>query len=160
MADHELKKGTVIYSVGDPADCMYHIVWGKVSLHSRDPKTGRRQVSECFVGDTFGARGLIDHEPRTDTAIVAEKGTMIERIDEAGFGRFLANNPSKVYALFQQLSRELREVTSDYLDVCRSVADAMGPAAEAAGAVGDYSLAQDADLRTIHDRHADNAENA
>lgn len=159
MADHELKKGTVIYSAGDDADCMYHIVWGKVRLQSRDPKTGRKQVVERFVGDTFGAKGLIDHAPRYETAIVAERDTIIERVDEANFGQFLANNPSKVYALFRQLSGELREVTNDYLDVCRSVANAMGAVAASAGAAGDYSLAQADDLRTIHDRHAEN-ENA
>ena len=123
---------------------------------SGDPKTGRKKVVERFAGDYFGERGLIDHEARSEEAVVSEKDTVIARVGEEEFGKYLANNPSKVHALFQQLSRELRKVTNDYLDVCQSVADAMGPGAKP-DAQSHYGFGDDDMLRDIHDQHATKA---
>ncbi|MDO4405257.1 MAG: cyclic nucleotide-binding domain-containing protein [Atopobiaceae bacterium] len=154
MSDKELKKGTVVYSQGDPGDCMYFIRWGKVGLFTGYKTLGQKKVAELMQGDYFGEMGLIDGEQRPVTAVVTERDTQIDCITRENFGQFLLNNPNKVYQIIQQLCHTLRQTTNDYLSVCQSVSDAVGGNASDVDATSNYRFEQDDQLREIHDQQA------
>ena len=119
----------------------------------------QRKLAELSSGDYFGEMGLIDGEPRSATIVVLEDGTRLDRIDESEFAQFLAENPNKVDLIIQRLSHKLRQATKEYLDICQSVAGAVGEEREVDGS-SNYHFGQDDHLRTIHDAQANAADNA
>ncbi len=154
MREKALRKGTVVFKQGDAGECMYYVRWGKVGVFVDYGTPKQRQLAELNAGDCFGEMGLIDGEPRSATVVVMEGETVLERIGEDEFAEFLASNPNQVYAIIQQLSHKLRQVTKDYLEVCQSVAGAVGESADGVDDASDYHFAQDERLREIHDRQA------
>lgn len=157
MKTLELRRGEVLFSQGDPGDCMYYIRWGKIGVYADYGKPSQKKLAELGEGDYFGEMGLLDGEPRSATVVALELGTMVNQIDEAEFGEFLAQNPLKVYAIIQQLSHKLRQTTKDYLEVCTSVSNAIGDDAGQVDETSDYGFEQNDQLRAIYDKSATNA---
>ncbi|MDO4806361.1 MAG: cyclic nucleotide-binding domain-containing protein [Coriobacteriales bacterium] len=157
MKSLELRRGEVIFSQGDPGDCMYYVRWGKVGVYADYGTPNQKKLAELGEGDYFGELGLLDGEPRSATVVALELGTMVNRIDEAEFGQFLAQNPLKVYAIIQQLSHKLRQTTKDYLEVCKSVSHAVGDDEGQVDEASDYGFEQDDQLRAIYDQSATEA---
>lgn len=154
MSDLALKKGTVVFSQGDPGDCMYYIRWGKVGLYTGYKTLGQKKVAELVQGDYFGEMSLIDGEKRTVTAVVMEKDTSLEAVSQDTFARFLRDNPSKVYQIIEQLSHQLRETTKSYLAICQSVSNSVGAGADKVDESSDYRFGQNEHLRKIHESQA------
>ncbi len=159
MKTKALKKDSTVFWEGDAGDCMYYILWGKVGVYKNYATLHQKKLAELSSGDYFGEMGLIDGEPRSATAVVLEDGTRLDRIDESEFAQFLAENPAKVGRIIEQLSHKLRQTTKDYLEICRSVASAVGEEHEVDGS-SNYHFEQDDHLRTIHDAQAKTADNA
>ncbi len=65
--------------------------------------------------------GLIDHAPRSATAVALEDGTSLGLVTEEGFGAFFQENPARVLMVMQQLSNNLRRRTNEYVDVCGQI---------------------------------------
>lgn len=154
MEDITLNKGAVVFNEGDSGDCMYYIRWGSVSVFSAYGTSKQKKLADLSEGDYFGEMGLIDGEPRSATVVVAEKGTILERIGEDEFAQFLVDQPNKVTAIIQQLSHKLRQTTKDYLEVCRSVSNAVGEEATSVDEDSDYRFTTDKRLAHIHSEYA------
>ena len=154
MEDKTLKKGTIVFSQGDPGNCMYFIRWGKVGLYTGYKTLGQKKVAELTQGDYFGEMGLIDGEERPVTAVTLDKDTQLECVTKESFGQFLLNNPNKVYQIIEQLCHTLRQTTKNYLSVCQKVSDAVGTGDANVDASSDYRFAQDSQLREIHAQQA------
>lgn len=154
MKGQELKKGDVVFLQGDPGDCMYYIRWGKVGVYANYGTPGQKKLAELGEGDYFGEMGLLDGEPRSATVVALERGTLLNRIDEAEFGQFMAENPTKVYAIIQRLSHKLRQTTRDYLSICQSVSTAVGEENDMVDEASDYGFEQDDQLLAIYDKYA------
>lgn len=154
MKEQKLKKGSVVFWQGEPGDCMYYIRWGRVGVFADYDTPNQKKLAELSEGDYFGEMGLLDGGERSATVVALEAGTLLNRIDEAEFGQFLAENPAKVYAIIQRLSHKLRQTTRDYLSVCGSVSAAVGNDAGKVDETSDYGFGKDDQLRAIHDQQA------
>ena len=154
MSDKALRKGTIVFSQGEAGDSMYFVRWGKVGLYTDYKTFGQKKVAELATGDYFGELSLIDGEDRDVTAVVLENDTQLDCISPDGFGQFLLDNPSKVYLIIERLCGRLRQADRDYLDVCRSVSDAVGGETDVVDEASDYRFAQHDQLREIHDQQA------
>lgn len=134
----KLKKNEVIFRQGDPSDCMYRIEEGRVGIFLDYGTADQRKLTELTKGQFLGEMGLLDSAPRSAAAVSLTEGTRLQVIDEANFGRSLAEDPDSMLSLLQQMSMRLRRISRDYADACRTVSDVME--AEKAGKQRDAAL--------------------
>ena len=114
-------KGAVIFRQGDPGDCMYDIQFGKVGIFDHYGEPDEKKIADLYVDQLFGEMGLLDHAPRSATAVALEDETCVAFVTEESFGEFFEKNPARVLMVMQQLSQNLRKRTKDYVEVCRTI---------------------------------------
>ena len=114
-------RGKVIFLEGDVGDCMYDVYMGKVGVYADYGTDQQRLLKEYFPDNYFGEMGLLDHAPRSATAVALEDNTCVGVITEESFGEFFRKNPARVLMIMQELSQNLRKRTNDYVEVCRAV---------------------------------------
>lgn len=111
----------IIFRQGDPGDCMYDIQYGKVGIFLDYGGANEKKIAELFPGQLFGEMGLLDHAPRSATAVALEDGTVLDTISEDDFQAYFKEQPSKVLLLMEQMCSRLRRTTRDYQEACRTV---------------------------------------
>ena len=128
--DNNVKKfanGEVIFKEGAMESFMYDLIKGKVGIYANYGEEGEKLLTELNAGDggvTFGEMGLIDAKPRSATA-VALGDVLACMITEQEFGEYFKENPDAVLMIMQNMSKRIRELTQDYLDACRAVAESV-----------------------------------
>jgi CRP-like cAMP-binding protein len=118
--------GAVIFDEGDPGSRLYVIQSGQVRIVKRN---GPRQVTLAWLGpgEFFGEMALLDHQPRSASAVVDEPARVLE-LDEAAFERMVTERGEVALRILRRLSRRLREANRqirDFLsadEACRAVA--------------------------------------
>lgn len=138
MEQKQYKRDEVIFQQGDPSDCMYRIEEGRVGIFLDYGTANQTKLAELTAGQFLGEMGLLDKAPRSAAAVSLAEGTRLRVIDEANFGRSLAEDSEGMLALLQQMSMRLRRISRDYADACRTVSDVME--AEKAGKQRDAAL--------------------
>ena len=121
MKTRKLKQGEVLFREGDPADCMYDLYVGKVGVFTAYGEPEQKLLMEYFPDQYFGEMGLLEHAPRSATAVALEADTFVAEVSEESFGEFFEKNPARVLMIMQQMSHNLRKRTNDYVDVCRAI---------------------------------------
>ena len=124
-------KGAVIFRQGDPGDCMYDIQFGKVGIFDHYGEPDEKKIADLYTDQLFGEMGLLDHAPRSATAVALEKDTVVSVVSEEEFYEYFEKEPVKVLVLMQQMCNRLRRTSKDYLEACRTIHDAV--AAEKTG---------------------------
>ena len=115
------RKGEVIFRKGDPGDCMYDVYSGKIGVYSAYGTPEEKLLMEYYPDHYFGEMGLLEHAPRSATAVALESDTSAAVITEEGFGEFFEKNPARVLMIMQQMSHNLRNRTNELVGVCRSI---------------------------------------
>ncbi len=128
--EREFKKGEIVYREGDYEMCLYDILFGSVSLYQNYGTKEEIPIKELDTGEYFGEMELIEARPRTTTA-VAKATTRVTVYSAEDFSACFTEKPAMVMAIMQQMSARIRELTRDYNEACRVVAEAV--AAEKAG---------------------------
>ena len=120
------KKGEVIFKEGDLENCMYNIVTGCVGIYANYGREAEKLLVDLKAGEKtfFGEMGMIDDEPRSATAIAMEDAE-IAVITPENFADFFKENPEHIIYIMQNMSKRIRNLTNDYLDACRAVAEAV-----------------------------------
>ena len=114
-------KGSVIFRQGDAGDCMYEIQNGSIGIYHDYDGPNEKKIARLMPSDVFGEMGLLDHAPRSATAVVLEDDTVLALVSEEDFLAYFEQNPARVMHILQQLCFRLRNTTADYLDACRTV---------------------------------------
>ena len=123
MEKNVFEKGEIIFREGDPGESMLEVYTGKVGVYSNYKTPEEKLLMEYYPDDYFGEMGLIDHAPRSATAVAMEDNTCLGEITEENFADFFRENPSRVLMAMQTLSHNLRFRTNEYLKVCREIHD-------------------------------------
>ncbi len=129
LQERVFKKGEVVYRQGQYEMCLYDILYGSVSLY-QNYGTKEQVLIKALHDGCFGEMELIEVMPRTTTAVATEK-TQARIYTAEDFGALFQEKPAMVMAIMQQMSARIRELTRQYNDACRIVAESM--AAEKAG---------------------------
>ena len=119
-------RGAVIFREGDPGDCMYELENGGIGIYHDYGGPNEKQIATLYNSSdikVFGEMGLLEHAPRSATAVVLEKDTILTRVSEADFNAYFEKNPVKVLDLMQQMCSRLRRTTQDYIDATHTVYD-------------------------------------
>lgn len=104
----EFPSGTVLFEEGQAGERMYVVRKGRVRIVRR---IGEHEVGLATLGpgEFFGEMALLDGEPRSATAIVAQRGTVVLEIDQPTFEKLVRGNGEIAMRLMQRLTARLRE---------------------------------------------------
>ncbi len=97
--------GTVLVREGEPADALYVIVRGKVSLR------GRGSALEAGEGEAFGAWALIEEAPSVVEAKVTAPSHLL-RVNREEFYDLMSEYPELAIGLMQGLARRMRTLVA------------------------------------------------
>ena len=127
MAEKTFKSGEVIFKEGTYEPCMYELLTGTVGIYARYGQENEKLLAELKAedGTCFGEMGMIEGRLRSATAVALEKDTRLEVITPESFDAYFKENPAKVLLIMQNMSHRIRELTRDYLEACRAVAEAV-----------------------------------
>ena len=121
METKTFRKGKVIFHEGEVGDCMYDLYMGRVGIYANYGTEDERLLTDYYADQYFGEMGLLDHAPRSATAVALEDETCVGIVTEESFGEFFRKNPARVLMVMQQLSQNLRRRTKEYVDACRTI---------------------------------------
>jgi predicted acylesterase/phospholipase RssA/CRP-like cAMP-binding protein len=88
-----LRAGELLLSQGEPGDCVYLVVHGRLRATVEDPRRGRdRVIGEVGHGETVGEMALLTGAPRS-ASIRAVRETTLIRISREAFDRLVEHYP-------------------------------------------------------------------
>ena len=115
--------GDIICREGESGDCMYEVESGKVGIYHDYGGPDETLIAELYSSKVFGEMGLLDHAPRSATAVVMEDNTCVTTITEENFHAYFEQNPVKVLDIVKQMCHNLRQTTNKYIEACHTVYD-------------------------------------
>ena len=103
----DAKSGEVIFAKGDPGDCMYIIVDGRVRVHDGD-----RTLNFLDRRDVFGEMAALDPEVRSAT-VTAVEDTLMFRLSQDALYELMSNRSRVMRGFIHLLCQRLRARTQD-----------------------------------------------
>lgn len=119
----EYNRADLIFCEGEQGACMYDIREGKVGIFARYGEEGEKKLTELSEGAFFGEMGMVEKAPRSASAVALADHTVVCEIAEDDLAALFAQEPEKVLAILQHMSRRLRGLTADYLKACETAAN-------------------------------------
>lgn len=113
----------VIFRQGDRGNWMFDILQGKVGIYTEYGTENQVELVVLEPGQFFGEMGLIEHLPRSATAVALENDTQLQKIDDEAFMQYFIDKPDKTISIMQHMSFRIRALTADYLNACRALND-------------------------------------
>jgi CRP-like cAMP-binding protein len=98
--------GTPILAAGSSGDLMYVVQEGQVEI-----RLGDRVVERVGPGGFFGEMSLIDHAPRSASAVAATEVKVVT-VDEPRFLRMVQDTPGFALSVMRQMVQRLRRMDS------------------------------------------------
>jgi CRP/FNR family cyclic AMP-dependent transcriptional regulator len=99
--------GMVVFHKGDPGDCLYIIVGGRVRVHD-----GERVFNYLGAGDVFGEMAILDAAPRS-ASVTALEETHLLRLGQLPFYTLMAERTEVARGVIHVLSQHLRGRLND-----------------------------------------------
>lgn len=118
------RAGDVIFRAGDKADCMYDIYDGTVGIYSDYQTENEKLLTKLYVEEMFGEMGILDDMPRSATAVCLTDCAILV-IKPENFMQFFQTKPVKILQILQQMCIRLRDLTKNYLQVCKTLEEAL-----------------------------------
>lgn len=114
--DHvEFPKGAVLCRAGDPADRLWMLTRGCISVWVITPG-GRRRLASIGAGCTVGEMGFLTERPRS-TDVIADEDVVAYKLTSSAFNKITKARPHIAQAVLRsiarQLSDRLRNATED-----------------------------------------------
>jgi CRP/FNR family cyclic AMP-dependent transcriptional regulator len=100
------KAGEIIFRQGDPAEELYIVKSGKVEI-----RLGNRLLDTLPELSIFGEMALIDHRPRSATAVAATDATVVP-VSEKQFLFLVSRTPHFAVNVMRVLAQRLRTTNS------------------------------------------------
>jgi len=100
----DLAPGDVVFTQGDTGALMYGVVSGLIVLRDGDDP-----IATVGPDGTFGELAIIDHSPRSLTAVAAEP-TRVAVIDERTFLFLVHETPSFALQVMRALAARIRQL--------------------------------------------------
>lgn len=103
----EYDPGEVIMRQGAPADALFLILQGEVSVEQGEAERPSQELARLTAGDVVGEMGLFFNQPRNAT-VRAIRATSVYRWDRESVLRFMESHPQALNHLkFSAMSRQL-----------------------------------------------------
>jgi CRP-like cAMP-binding protein len=109
-----LKRGTTLFSKGDPGHSLYAVISGTVKMSISSPDGRNAILNIVGPGEIFGEIALLDGQPRSTDAI-ANSNCELFVIDRREFIPFVKDQPALAMKFIELLCERLRS-TSDQVE--------------------------------------------
>lgn len=100
-----------IFNKGDPGDCLYGILSGRVRIYSSSPEGDEIVLNVLEAGELFGEIALLDGNTRTAGAAAMEQADLL-RIHRDHFLPYVKANPDLILGMLSLLCHRLRWTSS------------------------------------------------
>jgi CRP-like cAMP-binding protein len=100
-----------IFDKGDPGDCLYGILSGRVRIYSTSAEGGEILLNVMEPGELFGEIALLDGSTRTASAAAMEHADLL-RIHRDHFLPYVKANPDLILGMLSLLCQRLRWTSS------------------------------------------------
>ena len=104
----DLSAGETLFHAGDPGEEMYIVHTGKVEIYIQDTAGQKIVVSVPMQGEWFGEIALLDHAPRTATAVALTNAQLLV-LDREDLEFIFTKNPQTALHLLAAMSRMMRQ---------------------------------------------------
>jgi CRP-like cAMP-binding protein len=104
-----------VFNKGEPGDCLYGILSGRVRIYSTSPKGSEIILNVIETGELFGEIAILDGCPRTASAAAMESADLL-RIHRDHFLPYLKANPDWILGMLSLLCGRLRWTSSTVED--------------------------------------------
>jgi TolA-binding protein len=132
----QYRSGSLIYFQGDPADKIYILQSGKVSLVYQDIETGVDAKDPVQPGEFFGVKSALGHYPREENAIaLSETTVMAFTVPE--FEAVAMANTRIILKMLKVFSNQMRRV---HKQVSKVMAKEEQPPADGLYNLGEFYL--------------------
>ncbi len=121
----ELAGGETLMTQGEPGDCLFLSISGRLRAYVRDDEGQERAVREMARGEVIGEMALFTDEPRSAT-VVAIRDSVLVRLSQAAFERLLGASAQASIALTRRVIQRLQKPQSA-ADFARPVTLALLP---------------------------------
>ena len=103
----ELESGATLIQQGEPAEALYFVIEGRVSLERDGQELGEKE--------DIGTWSLLDDEPNIATAVTLEP-TRLLKIDREEFFEIVADYVEITRGIFKALTRRIRSIGQQILE--------------------------------------------
>jgi CRP/FNR family transcriptional regulator, cyclic AMP receptor protein len=114
--EFDAQRGTILFSEGEPGDCLYIVLSGKVKLGRRSSDGRENLVAVMGPADQFGELSLFDPGPRTSTA-VAVTDARLARLPKQALQKWVQERPELAMQLLRVIARRLRRTNTMLADL-------------------------------------------
>jgi SulP family sulfate permease len=105
LVAREFAAGTILCAEGEPADRMWLLTRGSVSVRLSAAR-GTRRIASCAIGTTVGEMAFIQGATRS-ASVVADEDTACYELSRAAYDQILREHPAIASKLLTNLSLEL-----------------------------------------------------
>ncbi len=112
------QSGEVIFSEGDYGSAIYKLLSGSAEVYAKYGDEEEKLLTELHEGDYFGEMAVIEITRRSATVVAGKDGAHVEMIDASDLSGYLSAHRGEINGIARHLSRRLRELTDDYIEVC------------------------------------------
>ncbi len=116
-------EGEIIFKEGDPGDCFYDIIDGRIGIYVDYGTPSEQKLTEMGAGHIIGELALLDSLPRSATA-VALSSVSVEQVDAEEVEGYFDRKPDRITYIFNELGERLTRLTADYREVCETLREA------------------------------------
>jgi len=132
----QYRSGSLIYFQGDPAEKIYILQSGKVSLVYQDIETGADVRDPVQPGEFFGVKSALGRYPREENAVaLSDTAVMVFTVSE--FEAVATANSRIILKMLKVFSNQMRRV---HKQVSKVMAKEEAPPADGLFAVGEFYL--------------------
>ncbi len=121
MSLQEFKANEVIFKEGAPGESMFIISEGTVGIYLKYGESDEQKIKTLHENQIFGEMAVIEYYPRSATAVALSDTKLIE-VKSGQMSDYFKSHPDKIIQVMKQLSMRIRELTLDYDEVTKLVA--------------------------------------
>jgi len=145
----QISKGNVVFHEGDPGDCLFVVLEGKVKISRTAPDGRENLLAILGPGDLLGELSLFDAIDRTATATALTQ-LRLSQLDDIDFHAYISDRPAVATELLRVLARRLRDTNAAMADLVFT--DVPGRVAKALLSLADRFGEETSDgVRVSHD---------
>ncbi len=105
-----LTSGEVLCREGDPGDCAYIVISGRLRVTVARPDGSERVVNEAGRGEIIGEMALLTGEPRS-ASLYAIRDTDLAEVSRSGFDRLMRRYPEALVQIARLIVSRLQQQT-------------------------------------------------
>ncbi len=112
----QIRKSDVVFFEGDPGDCLFVVLEGKVKITRTAPDGRENLLAILGPGDLLGELSLFDSIHRTATATALTQ-LKLSQLDDVDFYAYISDRPAVATELLRVLARRLRDTNAAMADL-------------------------------------------